>query len=136
MILRTAAAFKISKVFCIEDQHSPANIQMHRSARQALQYVTLQRYPEHNLKEMIKWLSNHNYLLTGIEYTNDSTPLHNYNPPNEQPTALVFGNERNGISIELLQHCTNCLHIPLSSHITSLNVANAAAIAIYHFALK
>ena len=48
------------------------------------------------------------------------------------PTALVFGNERLGISDELLNLCDGAFHIPLYGLTESLNVSVAAAIAMHY----
>lgn len=46
-------------------------------------------------------------------------------------TALVFGNETNGLSNEELQHCTRQVFIPTSDAFSSLNLAAAVQIAVY-----
>ena len=48
-----------------------------------------------------------------------------------KPCALVFGNEGNGISPELLQAAEEKLYIPMVGKAESLNVAMAASIVIY-----
>jgi 23S rRNA (guanosine2251-2'-O)-methyltransferase len=136
MLLRTAAALHLTEVFTLEDEHFPKNIEKERAARQALDCIALKRYPHTRLQNLMETLAQDNYCLVGIEYTNDSQPLPNFTPLPQQPYALVVGNERNGIGQELLQSCALCLHIPISPKLTSLNVANAGAMALYHFAFR
>lgn len=50
------------------------------------------------------------------------------------PAAIVFGNEGNGVSDELLQHAASRLFIPLYGRAESLNVAAAAAVIFYEIA--
>lgn len=45
--------------------------------------------------------------------------------------AIVFGNEANGVSPQLLEHAQDKLHIPLLGRVESLNVAASAAIILY-----
>ncbi len=45
--------------------------------------------------------------------------------------AIVFGNEGNGISAEMLQAADNKVYIPMFGQAESLNVATAAAIVLY-----
>ncbi len=45
--------------------------------------------------------------------------------------ALVFGNERTGLTREELELCTVAVHIPVSSAFPSLNLAQAVQIACY-----
>lgn len=46
-------------------------------------------------------------------------------------TAWVFGNEANGISLNLLQQITNKVKIPMSDNAESLNVAMAATVCLF-----
>ncbi len=47
------------------------------------------------------------------------------------PIALVLGSEERGISHETLSECDFAVKLPMQGHIGSLNVANAASVAIY-----
>ena len=46
-------------------------------------------------------------------------------------TAIVLGHEGDGLTAEALAACTHRVRIPMSSRVDSLNVATAAAIALY-----
>lgn len=48
--------------------------------------------------------------------------------------VMALGNESRGLSDRLLSLSTLRFHVPISSAVDSLNVAAAAAIAMYHFA--
>lgn len=50
--------------------------------------------------------------------------------PLDRPTALVLGNEEDGISEAVLKSCRRQVHIPGSGMIQSLNVAMAAAVLL------
>jgi 23S rRNA (guanosine2251-2'-O)-methyltransferase len=45
--------------------------------------------------------------------------------------ALVLGNEGKGIRRNVLEHCDRTVTIPMSGHVSSLNVATAAAVLCY-----
>lgn len=49
------------------------------------------------------------------------------------PLALVFGNERDGLSDSELDRCTLAVHIPSSKSCPSLNIAQAVQVACYEF---
>ena len=49
-----------------------------------------------------------------------------------RPTALVFGNERDGVSEELLRHADATCAIPIDGFVQSFNVSVAAALGLYH----
>ena len=53
-----------------------------------------------------------------------------------RPTALVFGHEGDGLARETLAACELHARIPISSDVDSLNVATAAAIALYELARR
>ncbi len=49
-----------------------------------------------------------------------------------QPTALVFGNEKDGVSDEILSQVDGRVVIPMQGFVQSFNISVAAAIALYH----
>jgi tRNA (guanosine-2'-O-)-methyltransferase len=48
-----------------------------------------------------------------------------------QPTALVFGNEQNGISEQALAFCTGNFVVPMHGFTQSLNISVACAVSLY-----
>lgn len=48
------------------------------------------------------------------------------------PTAIVFGNEKDGISPEMIAGCDQTVIIPMHGFVQSFNISVAAAIALYH----
>ena len=46
-------------------------------------------------------------------------------------SAIVLGNEANGVSAELLNNSTNKIYIPMTGSAESLNVATAGAMIMY-----
>lgn len=51
-----------------------------------------------------------------------------------KPTMVVFGNEANGVSDELLEQSNKRIRIPLRAPVESLNVAAAAAVILFEAA--
>lgn len=49
-----------------------------------------------------------------------------------QPTAVVFGNEKEGVSEEMLQHVDACFKVPMVGFSQSFNISVAAALTLYH----
>jgi tRNA (guanosine-2'-O-)-methyltransferase len=47
------------------------------------------------------------------------------------PTALLFGNEDDGISQEALSYCDGAFYIPQAGFAESLNISNACAVTLY-----
>lgn len=48
-----------------------------------------------------------------------------------QPTALVFGNERSGVSPEAVEHADGTIYIPMLGMVESLNISVACAVTLY-----
>lgn len=72
--------------------------------------------------------------IIAIENAAGAEDLFRCRPP-EPPFAVVVGNERKGVSRELLRRADRVLQIPLQSvRLNCLNVAAAAAIALYRLA--
>lgn len=49
-----------------------------------------------------------------------------------KPTALVFGNEEDGVSAEMMEEVDVACEVPLPGFTESFNVSVAAAVALYH----
>ncbi len=63
----------------------------------------------------------------------DAEPLSQVIPAGK--SALVFGNEAQGLDSETISHCRRRITIPMQLQTDSLNVAIAAAVFLYHFTL-
>ena len=71
------------------------------------------------------------YHLVGLEQTGDSQSLFDYRF--ERKTVLVVGNERSGISEEVLSALRDVVEIPIYGRPHALNAATAAAMAMYEY---
>lgn len=72
--------------------------------------------------------------IIALENANGAEDLFKYRPP-ECPFAVVVGNERKGVSRELLRLADRVIQIPIQSvQLNCLNVAAAASVAIYRLA--
>jgi SpoU rRNA Methylase family len=72
--------------------------------------------------------------IIAVENANGAEDLFKYRRP-DGPFALVVGNERKGVSRELLRLADRVVQIPMRSvQLNCLNVAAAAAVALYRLA--
>lgn len=72
--------------------------------------------------------------MVALEITEHSIPYTEYEP--RFPCILLIGNEKDGVSEELLSFCQASIHIPMYGVNTSMNVAMATAIAVYGLLAK
>lgn len=72
---------------------------------------------------------NDGYSIIALEQSAKSQPLHHYIV--QQPTAIVLGTEVSGLDASTLALCDAILEIEQYGTKESLNVASAAAIALY-----
>lgn len=77
-------------------------------------------------------LRSQGYKIVALEQHSRSVTLDEYHPDANQNIALILGEERFGITDEILSNCDHIVEIPLFGKKESLNVSVAAGIALYH----
>ncbi|RIK80160.1 MAG: hypothetical protein DCC67_09680 [Planctomycetota bacterium] len=83
------------------------------------------------LSPVLQRLREEGYRLVGLEQTTESQSLHAYEF--RRRTALVIGNERTGLTPDLLRLLDDVVEIPVWGLPYSYNVATAAAMALYEY---
>jgi tRNA G18 (ribose-2'-O)-methylase SpoU len=66
-----------------------------------------------------------------LEQAAGSIALHNFAPQNQEPLALVLGNEVSGVAQEVIDMCHGCVEITQHGTKHSLNVSVCAGIVVY-----
>lgn len=79
--------------------------------------------------EAIAELHERKIPVVALETVADAVPLETFHWP--FPCALVLGNERFGLTPDVVGACDVCLRIPMYGRKNSLNVATAAAVALH-----
>ncbi|MDG2002089.1 MAG: 23S rRNA (guanosine(2251)-2'-O)-methyltransferase RlmB [Novosphingobium sp.] len=125
-ILRSAAAFNACAIVT-QDRHAPPESgTLAKSASGALEIVPWVRVV--NLARALEEMAEAGYWRLGLDGGADST-LAEALPAT--PVALVLGAEGEGMRHNIVQHCDATARLPISEAMESLNVSNAAAIALY-----
>ena len=127
--LRSCDCFGIQDVHIIENDHSfEINADI---ALGAAQWLTLHRHrnPGNNTRMCLEQLRDQGYRLiaTSPEADADITSL-----DVTQPTALLFGTEKEGLSGDALQLANECVRIPMVGFTESFNISVAVAVVLHH----
>jgi 23S rRNA (guanosine2251-2'-O)-methyltransferase len=130
-ILRSAAAFNAAAIVT-QDRHAPPESgTLAKSASGALEVVPWVRVV--NLARALDELAEAGYWRIGLAGEADATLAETISAG---PLAIVLGAEGEGMRHNIAAHCDALAHLPISSDIESLNVSNAAAIALYAAATR
>lgn len=85
---------------------------------------------ELDINKIVNELKQANYHILALEQTKNSQPLPTFKP--SEKLAIIVGREVEGVEPEVLALCQSAIEIPMLGAKKSLNVAQAAAIALYH----
>lgn len=125
-ILRSAAAFDAGALI-VTDRNAPAESGvMAKTASGALEIIPL--IAVGNLVQTIELLKKSGYWIYGLDGEAKQTITE---VKMDIKTALVLGAEGRGLRRLTGEHCDVLVRLPISSKMESLNVSNAAAIALY-----
>ncbi len=125
-ILRSAAAFAVSAIVTTA-RHSPeATGVLAKSASGALELVPM--VTVQNLARGLAALKERGFLLVGLDSTGETDLAA---APLSAPLALVLGAEGKGLRQLTRTTCDHVARLDLPGAIKSLNVSNAAALALY-----
>ncbi len=125
-ILRSAAAFDVGAVIATDRGAPQESGVMAKAASGALEIVPLISVT--NLVQAIEFLKKSGYWIAGLDSA-AKQPLHEAKL--DTKTALVLGAEGAGLRRLTSEHCDFLVRLPMSNRMESLNVSNAAAVALY-----
>lgn len=130
-IIRSAAAFG-AKAIITTDRHAPPESgTLAKSASGALESLPWVRVT--NLSRALDSLAEMGYWRIGLDgYADQDIRDADYG----DNIALIMGAEGKGIRKGTADHCDALVKLPISRTVESLNVSNAAAVALYEFSAK
>ena len=126
-ILRTAAALKVEHLWLVGDTASPTNAKTAKTALGSQRYLDWTWHD--TAADAVAAAREDGWRIVGVELADDAVPLPDLAV--DGPVALMIGHEDRGLSPTSLALCDAVAFIPQLGRIGSLNVATAAAIALY-----
>ncbi len=84
-----------------------------------------------SLKPVLLRLRSDGYRLVGLEQTTNSENIHNYKFVRR--TALVVGNERTGLTADILEILDDVVEIPVYGLPHSFNAATATSMTLFEY---
>lgn len=130
-IMRSAAAFDAAAIVT-QDRHAPAESgTIAKSASGALEIVPWIRVV--NLSRALEELAEAGFWRVGLAGEAEATLA---DVLTTGRVALVLGAEGEGMRQNVAAHCDALARLPISDAMESLNVSNAAAIALYAMAVR
>ena len=127
MCFRIAESFGVSKIYLHESSPATDNNNVKRTARNTVNQVA--HYTYNNFDNTIQQLKEEGNTIIGIEITDKSIDIQNFNFKNHKKIVLLLGSERNGI--ENIDHIDYSISIPMYGRNSSMNVIHSLGIALY-----
>jgi 23S rRNA (guanosine2251-2'-O)-methyltransferase len=128
-LFRTADGAGVSSLHLCGITPTPQNLKVGKTALGAEQKVTWTYH--RNALHAADSLKAAGVRLWALEATPGAPSLFELSPPQDHPLALIIGNEVTGVDPALLERSDRVVRLPMTGSKRSLNVASAAAVAIY-----
>lgn len=126
---RTADAFALEKIYLCGITAQPPHREILKTALGATESIAWEylEKPEDAVQE----LQAAGYRVLAVEQTEGSTSLEHFSWMDSTPIALVFGNEVQGVSEEVLQRVDGALEVPQFGTKHSLNISVCIGLVIW-----
>jgi len=128
-VFRTADAFLTEAIYLCGYTPQPPHRDIHKTALGATETVAW-KYVEKTV-DALTYLKAAGYRILAVEQVSGSVPLQRFTLAAGEKIVLVFGNEVQGVSEEVLKHCDGCIEIPQFGMKHSLNVSVAAGMVLW-----
>jgi 23S rRNA (guanosine2251-2'-O)-methyltransferase len=128
-VFRTADAFLLEAIYLCGYTAQPPHRDINKTALGATETVSWKHFE--TTVEAVKALQQNGYKVYAIEQVESSISLENFNIRADEKTAVVFGNEVEGVQQEVIALCEGCIEIPQLGMKHSLNISVAAGIVLW-----
>ena len=128
-LFRLSDAFNIEKVLFSGSEVDLRSNRLKRTARATIDSVQHEQVEDPFLA--CETLAAEGYEVIALEVAQDSVALESLDYSRFKKIVLILGNENSGIKEKLLAMATNKVHINMFGKNSSMNVAQAAGIALF-----
>ena len=133
-LFRIGEAFGIEKIIFLGKDIPLNPRKINKTSRNTHLHLPHLVFEEENT--LIEHLKEQNYEIIALEIASNSKALKDVLLPTNKKIALIIGSEINGVSEELLALSNQIVHINMFGKNSSMNVVQAASIALYEFTSK
>jgi 23S rRNA (guanosine2251-2'-O)-methyltransferase len=133
-VFRTGDGFSIKKLFLCGITARPPHREIEKTALGATESVDWVH--AENTLDAVAILRSEGYKIIAIEQAKGSTMLNTFQPAQAEKYALIFGNEVNGVSDEVMATIDACIEIPQFGTKHSFNIVISAGIVLWDFFAK
>jgi len=133
-VFRTGDGFAIERIVLCGITANPPHREIEKTALGATLSVDWVHYEE--TSAAITALREEGYTIIAIEQAKNSTMLNTFKPHPDKKYALIFGNEVDGVSEEVMAMIDQCIEIPQFGTKHSFNIVISAGIVLWDFFAK
>ena len=130
-IFRTCDGFAVEKIYLCGITSQPPHREIEKTALGATQSINWTYYAAPLLA--VQELRKEGYAIIAIEQAENSIMLNEFKAEAGKKYALIFGNEVNGVSDEVMQSIDACIEIPQFGTKHSFNIVVSAGIVLWDF---
>ena len=127
MCFRISESFGVQKIFLHESSPKTDNRVVKKTARNTVNQIEYEHYT--NFDETILKLKEEGNTIIGIEVTDKSINIQDFNFSNTKKIVLLLGSERHGI--KNTDFLDASVAIPMYGRNSSINVIHSLAITLY-----
>lgn len=133
-VFRTADGFAVEQLILCGISAQPPHREIEKTALGATQSINWKYFS--NTTDAVTELRALGYKIIAIEQAEDSVMLDTFTPAPGEKYALIFGNEVNGVSDEVMKTIDTCIEIPQFGTKHSFNIVVSAGIVLWDFFSK
>jgi 23S rRNA (guanosine2251-2'-O)-methyltransferase len=131
---RTGDAFLTEKICLCGITATPPHREIQKTALGATESVNWEYHAD--TLTFTKQLQEQGYKIVVIEQTEPKIYLNEFQPEKNQKYAFVFGNEVEGVSLDVVKNADICVEIPQFGTKHSLNISVSIGVVIWDFLQK